>query len=49
MTDNGRIDDADERTVKERTDAERTAFRDKLRAWRESKSIPTYNGPRAAK
>ena len=28
---NERIDDADERTVTERTDEERTAFRDKLR------------------
>jgi len=31
------------------TDAEREAFRAKLQAWRESKGIPGYIGPRAAK
>lgn len=44
-----RIDDADERIVIERTDLEREAFRAKLQDWRNSKSIPNYTGPKAAR
>lgn len=43
-----RIDDSDERTVIERTDAEQEAFRAKLQEWRRTGSIPRYNGPKAA-
>lgn len=45
----GRIDDADERTTIERTDAEREAFRAKLQEWRRTGGIPSYTGPRAAR
>lgn len=45
----GRIDDADERTVIERTDAEREAFAAKMAEWRRTGGIPGYVGPRAAR
>ena len=47
VSDGERIDDADERTVIERTDAENEAFRAKLNEWRRTRSIPGYTGPKA--
>jgi hypothetical protein len=45
----GRIDDADERTTIERTEAEQSAFAAKMAEWRRTGGIPSYTGPRAAR
>lgn len=45
----GRIDESDERTVIERTEAEQSAFAAKMAEWRRTGGIPGYNGPRAAR
>lgn len=44
-----RIDDADERTVIERTEAEQSAFAAKMAEWRRTGGIPSYTGPKAAR
>lgn len=44
-----RLDDADERTVIERTDAEQSAFAAKMAEWRRTGSIPSYTGPKATR
>lgn len=44
-----RLDDADERTVVERTEAEQSAFAAKMAEWRRTGGIPAYGGPKAAR
>lgn len=44
-----RIDDADERTVVERTESEQSAFAAKMAEWRRTGGIPAYGGPKAAR